>query len=134
MLRSATRDGEFDVYFAPLAILFSPRRELQPDLLVVPRLEGQRIRDERDLVRLVLAVEVLSPSTARHDRVTKRRVYQEQGVAEYWVVDTEARLVERWCPGDARPEILTKVLSWTPPGGETALQIDLETLFREALN
>ncbi|PYO90641.1 MAG: hypothetical protein DMD66_02035 [Gemmatimonadetes bacterium] len=30
------------------------------------------------------------------------------GVPEYWIIDLEARLVERWRPGDERPEILTE--------------------------
>lgn len=38
--------------------------------------------------------EVLSPSTAAHDRVTKSRLYAECGVTHYWVVDAEARTLE----------------------------------------
>jgi Uma2 family endonuclease len=38
--------------------------------------------------------EVLSESNEAHDRVTKRRVYAEQGVAYYWIVDPEARTLE----------------------------------------
>jgi hypothetical protein len=33
-----------------------------------------------------LVVEVLSPSTARYDRITKRRRYQRSGVERYWIV------------------------------------------------
>lgn len=40
-------------------------------------------------------VEVLSPSTARADRHRKRLIYQSEGVPEYWIVDSDARLVER---------------------------------------
>ena len=35
----------------------------------------------------LLAVEVLSPSTRRHDLALKRRVYAEGGVASYWICD-----------------------------------------------
>ena len=67
-------------------------------------------------------VEILSPSSARHDRFTKRRRYQRTGVSEYWVVDLDARAVERWRPGDARPEVLDEVLIWNSPScGATAL-------------
>ncbi len=38
--------------------------------------------------------EVLSPGNAAHDRVTKRRLYAEHGVAHYWIVDPEARTLE----------------------------------------
>ncbi len=38
--------------------------------------------------------EVLSESNEAHDRVTKRRIYAEQGVSYYWIVDPEARTLE----------------------------------------
>ena len=33
--------------------------------------------------------EILSPSTARGDRGTKRLTYQDAGVATYWIIDPE---------------------------------------------
>jgi Uma2 family endonuclease len=41
-----------------------------------------------------LIVEILSPSNASYDRETKFDLYQEAGVAEYWLVDYEAKTVE----------------------------------------
>jgi Uma2 family endonuclease len=38
--------------------------------------------------------EILSPSTAARDRVTKRALYAKHGVAHYWLVDPEARVLE----------------------------------------
>jgi Uma2 family endonuclease len=127
------REHGLEAFLAPSAITFSPRRELQPDLFVVPFIDGRRIRDTRDFTRLVLAIEVLSPSTARYDRVVKRPVYLEQG-AEYWIVDPDSRTVERWSRGEPRPELLDTTLSWTPPGGAPTLEIDLVELFRLALD
>lgn len=40
-----------------------------------------------------LVVEVLSPSTASHDHVLKRRVYERAGVREYWLVHPTDRMV-----------------------------------------
>ena len=59
----------------------------------------------------------------------KRRLYQREGVPEYWIVDVDARLVERWRPGDERPEILTTRLTWRPDPAAPALEIDLEPYF-----
>jgi Uma2 family endonuclease len=134
LLKPWARERQLEAFIAPSAITFTPRRELQPDVFVVPYLAGRRVQDAGELVHLILAIEVLSPSTARHDRVTKRRVYAEQGVAEYWIVDPDARTVERWRPGDARPEVLTEMMEWAPPGVATALSIDLVELFRLALD
>ncbi|MGK3992854.1 Uma2 family endonuclease [Sorangium sp. So ce1024] len=44
--------------------------------------------------------EVLSPTTARNDRVKKMRVYQRCGVPHTWIVDPEEQtlMVYRWTP------------------------------------
>ncbi len=72
---------------------------------------------------------------ARHGRtgMRKRRLYQRFKVAEYWIVDVDARLVERWRPADARPEILADVLEWQPDRACPPLLIDLSTYFAEVL-
>ncbi len=41
-----------------------------------------------------LAVEILSPSTARIDRVRKRELYARYGVPYYWLIDVDAREIE----------------------------------------
>jgi Uma2 family endonuclease len=86
-----------------------------------------------DIRGLLLAIEVLSPSTARADRTTKRRRYQRAGVPEYWVVDLEARLVERWRPAEERPEVLTDELVWRPDPSAAAFALDLPTFFARGL-
>ncbi len=74
---------------------------------------------------------MVSPSSSRYDRVTKRRVYQRHGVATYWVVDPDARLVEVWHPEDDRPEIVTDVLRWRIRPDAPELEITLEDVFRD---
>ncbi|NCU16693.1 Uma2 family endonuclease [Pallidibacillus pasinlerensis] len=41
-----------------------------------------------------LIVEILSPSTAKMDKILKRNLYEEAGVKEYWIVDIQNELVE----------------------------------------
>ena len=77
---------------------------VQPDLFVVPFAEAQT-RDWSRLRSLLLVIEVLSPSTTRADRFTKRRRYQEAGVPLYWVVDGTEQHVEVWTPDAAFPAI-----------------------------
>jgi Uma2 family endonuclease len=57
----------------------------------------------------------------------------EAGVAEYWIVDLDARLVERWRPEDVRPEILDRLLTWAPPELSAPLELDLPANFDEVL-
>jgi len=55
-------------------------------------------------------------------------------VPEYWIVDLEARLVERWRPADERPEVLTDSLNWAPSAaGTESLTIDLPEFFTKVL-
>lgn len=119
---------------APADVVFSPRRGMQPDLFVMPLLDGRRPRRFTDVGRLLLAVEALSPGTARADRVKKRTVYREEAVPEYWIVDLDGRVFERSVPGDHRIEVIADSLTWSPEGSSIALEIDVERYFREVLD
>jgi Uma2 family endonuclease len=77
--------------------------------------------------------EVLSSSTARHDRFIKRRRYLASGVAVYWIIDLEARVFEEWRPGAAAPVVLTRSAEWRPDPGVASLTIDLPTWFGRVL-
>ena len=76
-------------------------------------------------------MEVVSPASARADRVTKRRLHQEARTPEYWVVDPDARVIERWRPDDARPEVSDGTLEWMPDDATEALRLDVQRLFEE---
>ena len=105
---------------------------VQPDLYVVPLRPDGRVPlawPEFDVPFLI--AEVTSPSTARYDRITKRQRFQRSGVAEYWIVDPDARTVERWTPDDARPEVLHETVTWQPRGDVEPLVIDVPGYFRD---
>ena len=78
---------------------------------------------------LLLVVEALSPTTARADRRIKRPIYQSQGIPEFWIVDIDARLLERWRPGHDRPEVITDVLEWQPMPDVAPLRVALDDVF-----
>ena len=60
--------------------------------------------------------------------VEKREFYMGAPVAEYWVVDIDARMVERWTPTRETPVIERTDLTWTPAGA-VPLVSDLPALF-----
>lgn len=125
--------GEF--LWSPADIELEPDSLVQPDLFVARHKEpGRRFRNWSDIAGLRLAIEVLSPSTARYDRVVKRAFYLRAGVEEYWIVDLDARLVERWRPGDRSPEIVTERLAWQPAGASAALEVDVAAYFAKLLD
>lgn len=121
-----------EVMSSPADISFREDRLVQPDVFVAPLGPGgRRPRQWSDIRGLLLAVEVLSPSTARADRQVKRRLYQEERVGEYWIVDLDARVVERWRAGDERPEIVAGTLSWRPDPSAAPFELDLPPFFGE---
>ncbi len=129
----AQRVGE--AMSSPADIQLNAGDLVQPDLFVVPAdVAGRAGREWVDVLALLLAVEVLSPSSARNDRTLKRRYYQRSGVGEYWVVDATSHVVERWRAGDERPEVISETLVWHPAGASEALVINLVELFRDALD
>jgi len=125
------RTGAGRVLASPADISLGEDEVLQPDLFVYRTAGDKHLRDWNDIAALLLVIEVLSPSSARYDRQPKRRRYQRARVPEYWIVDLDARLVERWRPDDERPEILEDRLTWQPVPGAGALEVDLSALFAE---
>jgi Uma2 family endonuclease len=101
---------------------------VQPDLFVVPSQFG-RVREWIEIEQLALVVEVLSPSTARYDRFTKRRLYQEMQVPLYWAIDMEQRLAEVWTPEATSPVLEERALLWRPAGAGEPFVLALAELF-----
>ncbi|PYP10946.1 MAG: hypothetical protein DMD56_07810 [Gemmatimonadetes bacterium] len=102
---------------------------VEPDLFVVP-LEQARTLEWSRMTSLLLVAEVLSPSSLRYDRFTKRRLYQERRIPVYWVVDGDERVVEVWTPQTQFPAIEREQVSWHPAGAGRPFTLDLAQLFR----
>lgn len=115
---------------APLDVKLQPGLVTQPDLLVVPTEEFAG--EEYFVTELLLVVEIISPSSARFDRVVKRPRYQRSRVPEYWVIDQASRTFERWQPDDERPAILSECLVWHPKGASAPFELDIPAFFLEA--
>jgi Uma2 family endonuclease len=121
------------VLAGPGEVEADPFTLVQPDVFVVGPENGRCPEDVTSATDIHLIAEVLSPTSGRRDRVKKRQLYQRMGV-EYWIVDPEARLVERWMPQDARPEVLDAQLKWSGSDVGGPLDIDLAELFAESLD
>lgn len=117
---------EDTLYPGPADISWDDETLVQPDILVtIPEQSQGSWRVVKDLR---LAVEVLSPSSRRGDRLVKRRLYQERGVETYWIVDPDARVVEVWRPGDEAAELVTDRLRWRVTAGAPELVVDARAL------
>lgn len=84
---------DLEVFFAPLDYQPSVRTSLQPDLLLVRR---EDVGEQGVTAPLLLAVEVLSPSTRAKDLMLKRGLYEQHGVSSYWVVDPDGPSLRAW--------------------------------------
>lgn len=102
---------------------------VQPDIFVT-RLDEARTLDWDAIRNLLLVVEVLSPSSLKQDRFTKRRRYQDAGVPVYWIVDADERQVEWWTSSDAFPRVQRERLEWQPDGAAVPFGLELAELFR----
>lgn len=101
---NATAGQVATVVQAPLDVRFAPGRILQPDAMVFLRALSDSIATPLDVVPDV-CIEVLSSNRA-HDRVTKRYLYAEAGVREYWMVDPTGVVERRSGAGLAEVELL----------------------------
>ena len=81
-----------------------------PDMMVVcdrDKIKRNGVHGAPDLV-----VEVLSPCTARNDRMRKKAVYEACGVQGYWLVDPENRTIEQYLLKEGRLELNTVYVSY----------------------
>jgi Uma2 family endonuclease len=82
------------VLFSPLDVVLPTGEVVQPDLFFLTTEEWERARAAKRVQDVPsFVVEILSPGSVRHDRITKRRLYEQNKVREYWIVDLKARTI-----------------------------------------
>jgi Uma2 family endonuclease len=118
-----------EVFLGPAELKLATGEIYEPDLFVVPAVGGRKPAMGDSIVRPLLVCESLSPGSARHDRITKRRSFQRNAVPEYWVIDGDAQAFEVWRPTDERPALIDDRLVWTPGSGVEAFELDVRGFF-----
>jgi Uma2 family endonuclease len=130
LLTYVVRFGIGHAIAAPADVPLGEGLIVRPDIFVIPTTAAGRMPlDWAEAGGLLLAVEVLSPSSAHADKVTKRSLYLSEGVPEYWIVDVDSRAIDRWQQGDTRPALLDEKVEWLPRGASEPLVIDLVEFF-----
>jgi Uma2 family endonuclease len=118
-----------------LDVVLSDIDVVEPDLLYVSNARGAIITPAHARGAPDLVAEIASPGTRRRDETIKRRLYERDGVTEYWVVDPDIdviRIYRRKGDAFARPTELTREagdILTTPllPG----FALPLERIFRD---
>ena len=128
--RFLVKAGHGLVLSAPFGVKFPDTSEgVQPDILFVSRERYEIVAEGVVVGAPDLVVEILSPSTAGRDRNIKLRLYERQGVREYWIVNPDENVVDVWRFGE---EPAHKRFKGTLPvrlGTEPVGEIDLRAVF-----
>jgi Uma2 family endonuclease len=97
LLKLLVEPGHGWLFTAPTGVEFPETEEgVQPDIVYIAKERRERLTKPGISGPPDLVVEIGSPSTATRDRTIKRKLYERQGVAQYWIVDPQADAVEVW--------------------------------------
>jgi Uma2 family endonuclease len=72
---------------------------IQPDICIIcdeEKLDDSGCQGAPDLV-----IEILSPGNSKKEMRTKKQLYEENGIREYWVIDPERETVHQFVLGDS---------------------------------
>ena len=126
----------YKIFAAPFAVRLFPQKDrsddtvFEPDIVVI--CDPEKIDDKGCNGPPDFVIEIISPSSAKYDRIYKFRKYQKAGVREYWIVDPETKSVQA-CILDNDRYVMT-VYDETEKAPVSVLngcEINLRTVFAE---
>ncbi len=84
----------YKILLSPLDVKVSDRTVLQPDMLVISEKNKHIIRENGIFGPPDIVIEVLSKGNIVKDRYIKKEIYQNFGVQEYWMIDSNNETIE----------------------------------------
>ncbi|MEM1137578.1 MAG: Uma2 family endonuclease [Bacteroidota bacterium] len=92
------------------AMISLTRNDYEPDICFWKKEIAERFSDDQmQFPAPDFIVEILSPSTEKLDRNEKFIDYSAHGVVEYWIVDPEAKAIEKYVNSDGVYQLVEKV-------------------------
>lgn len=95
------------VLFAPVDVFLDDTTALQPDLVYLAADKAHLVTTNGVEGVPTLVVEVISPSSVYRDRVTKKALYEQFGIQEYWLVDPADNYIEILTIGKGQYQLLS---------------------------
>lgn len=84
------------IFCSPLDVELPTGDTVQPDLFFLTNEEAAAASSARHVKAVPsFAVEILSTGSVKHDAITKRNLYELNGVREYWIVDPETKTISK---------------------------------------
>ena len=106
MFMTIAKQKNGEAFDSPTEVYLDEHNIYEPDIVYLTPESNCAITDKNLRGAPELVVEVLSPSTAKHDRSYKFQAYQQHGVHEYWIVDPVHETIEVWQLEDERFNLL----------------------------
>lgn len=96
-LQGWARTRKLRVLASGFRLRVGANRGALPDLQILKESVYRSRANDQGLARgrPELVLEIVSPSSRRHDRVRKVQWYASLGIPEYWIVDVDDRMVQR---------------------------------------
>jgi Uma2 family endonuclease len=120
-------------YTSPIDVFFDKYNNSQPDILFIRKnrqfiVTRDGIEGQPDLI-----VEIISPSSVRHDKVTKKALYLTFGVSEYWLVDPIYHTVEIYGLENNEYVLISSVIEFGEVESQVleGFKIEITTIFEE---
>ena len=83
-----------EAFLPPFDVVFNRFDVVEPDLLYLSHARAAEVLTDANVQGVPdLVIEIGSPSTRKRDETIKRRLYEREGVSEYWVADPELDVI-----------------------------------------
>jgi Uma2 family endonuclease len=93
VLQEEARKRQIGSWFPPINLVLSPHKLFQPDLSFFTADNKPELTEPMVNALPSIVIEILSPSTRARDLITKRALYADFGVGEYWIVDPDSESI-----------------------------------------
>jgi len=83
-----------EVVFSPIDVILKDDIVLQPDIVYISNKNTGIIKEEGIFGAPDIVIEILSPASIYKDTQVKKRIYEEAGIKEYWLVFPDEKVIE----------------------------------------